>query len=184
MSDPVKTFCAKIFKETLLFVKPPCTKFFKEILCFIINAWQTKSFGFAFWGVFVLGSIGFSFLLSVIIGGVHFFGLQKYVFHVGWFSLWGYIYLAYYVFSVAYVYRKASLLRHTYCKLTTFLLGIYIGASLITFVLVGEFSLLFLFGKYLYKLAVGTSTNYLFAIQSVGEFSFNVLKCAADLSNK
>lgn len=153
----------------------------KKVKDTILQAYKTKSFGFAFWGVFILGSIFFGVLMSALAEIIWRLGFQSNTLRLGYLSLWGYIHLAYFIFSTSYVYQKSNLLTLTCSKGVNFFLGFYVCFSIVTFWTTGQISILFLVGGFIFDVASGGTllsafTSYL---PIIGEFSLNVLECAS-----
>ncbi len=145
--------------------------------------WQQHPFGFAFWVVFFLGSVLASFLISACASMLRTIGVPSYAFKIGYLSLWGYLYLAYFIFSIFYLYKKSSLLSIGQSKLVSFFLGIYACSGFMSFGLIGYISILFLLGSGLYNAITGgnllvTMMDY---FPLIGKYSLNILQCASDI---
>ena len=150
----------------------------------VVTAWQTRSFAFAFWGVFVFGTIVFGFLLSCIADIVHYLGLSHYATHMGMFSLWGYCQIAYSIFSIGYVYQKSSLLSLAQSRAVCLFLGFYVGFSYIMFKISPQISILFWASHVLHNLLIiGAKEYYRDEIIYSGNLYINKLKCAAGIFN-
>lgn len=157
--------------------------FINNILRNVINAYKTKSFGFALWGVFVFGSILIGFVGRIYAEIVRYLDIPSYItFPFGFISLWGYISIAYLIFSIIYLYQKSDLLSLKRNKMVGLFLGVYMCSGLIVFGLMGNFSVLFIIGSAVYDLMTG---NFLVIayLPVVSEISQNILRCASKISN-
>lgn len=155
----------------------------KKIINSIIQNWKTKSFVFAFFGVFVFGTIFTGFLSRVFNLLANNLSIPREIlFPFGSISLWGYISLIYIGFSIFYLYKKIDFLSAPYQKLMCLFLGFYICSLIVTFRLTGSFSIFSIAGGAIYDLLTGVTIKYYFS--SLTEFNINVLKCASELSFK
>lgn len=151
---------------------------FKNIKNHIINSCKTRSFSFAFWIVFIFGSIFIGFLgkfISYVLGQFQYSDIK-----LGYLSIWGYVALSYLIFSIIYLYRKANTLSFAQSKAVGFLLGIYICLCLVSVWTTGSLSFLFLFGRLLFSLMLGGNIGLF--LHSIGLYNMRLMGCIAELN--
>ncbi len=133
------------------------TEIFFKIKGSIIEAYREKSFAFAFWGVFIFGSIFIGFLsrvYTVVMNFAHVPNIIRYPF--GFLSLWSYIEVSYLVFSIIYVYRKSDLITIKNGRNIKIFLFIYVCSCAVLLKFSWYYSFLDLLGHLIYDLVTGS----------------------------